>query len=145
MSHAEVHYQVGKRRAQHELDDSLDDLGNGGREHIALSLEIAAVDRRDAAEKNRGRKGKHRVNRIRRLYKFEGVRKADKHKSDGADESDHQKQRDRYPVNLLDVLVPLLSHILGNHSRDNDRQTACGDGEDNAEYLVGVVVNAHSH
>ena len=144
MLHAEAHDQVGERRAGDQLDDRFDDLGNGCREHVALSLVIAAVNGRETAEQHRRRQRQHRVDRVGGLDDL-GIREADDHQSDHADGAYHREQRHGQTVYLLDVLVVLFRHALRDHARDDDRQTARRDDEDDAEHLVGVAVDSHAH
>ena len=145
MRHAEVHNQKREQCTQHQLDNRLDNLRNGSWEHIALSLKIAAVNRGNTAEQNGRCKREHRIDGVWRLDEVKCVRKADDHQSDRADQSHHQKERNRKLVYLPDIVIAFLRHALGSHARNDNRQTTRGNNENDAEHLVGIVINAHSH
>ena len=68
-------------------------IGNGGREHVSLSLEIAAVDRGQASEEDDRREGYHSVDRIRGFDEIKRVRKAYRDHSEHTHKPDNRKQR----------------------------------------------------
>ena len=136
--HAELHHQKGERQSKHHLGADLDDLGDSGREHIALTLVVAAIDRHQTPEEDRRRQRHHRIDGIGRLDDID-IHKAHRDHQHKTSRAHDDEERLGGLVDLSNVAVTLLSDTLRNQSRYRQRKARRRECEQGIIYLIGVV------
>ena len=135
--------QEGRRedQAEDDLEEHLQHLVDGGGDHVAVALAVAAVGRDQAHQQDRRghRADRHGRVRVFQIIGGQPLREGEEH--EGEDHADHREGRQRDAEGLFLLPHAAVSVRLRHQARERHGQTGRREREEDIVDAVG----AHEH
>ena len=135
----ELHHKPCKAQTHDQARHRLKNLADGGRGHVALPLEKAAVGRDQADQQHARRKRGNCCPRVFVRRDHDRQLAAEKQHAEAADHADGQKDVQRRPVNPLDLRMVSERLRLRNHAAHGNRKPRGRNHEQDVIDVIGGV------
>ena len=134
----EFQQNQGGNHTHNQLHDGFDHLGNGGGNHVALTLEEATVGTHHADQQGAGTKETDGSPGIRLILKLSQLAAEHRHQQ-GTGNAQPQENAPGSAVDPADLVVVVQGAGLGNHPAHGHRQSGGGDHQQHVVDVVGGI------